>query len=197
MISVRAGLLGREDQPLAHFKADGLKINFNWDPYATSDQVKESKNFLRQCILKVVIKNGEPLYSLLKERPNDQKDPLSIRDALAAKPRTNRKEAPKVDVAWDRSDNHKFEYLYGKLMLSRMNARSSGSGRDLKFVEGGEPGEWICKGKTGRTIMTTAIRQSDSKLRFTFSPDSWQLESRLAASIDHDPTARKPNSRPL
>ena len=66
-------------------------------------------------------------------------------------------------------------------MLSRMNARSSGSGRDLKFVEGGEPGEWICKGKTGRTIMTTAIRQSDSKLRFTFSPDSWQLESRLAA----------------
>ena len=69
MISVRAGLLGREDQPLAHFKADGLKINFNWDPYATSDQVKESKNFLRQCILKVVIKNGEPLYSLLKSAP--------------------------------------------------------------------------------------------------------------------------------
>ncbi len=194
MISDRAGLL-REEQPLAHFKADGLKINFNWDPDATSDRVEQSKNSLGECILKIVIRNREPLYALLKERPIDRKDPVSIREPVAARVRASRKEAPKVDAVWDQSKNHKFDYLYAKIIVSKIKVRSKKSGHELRLVESDNPGEWICKGKTGRIIMTTVIRESDSKLRFTFSQNAWQAESRLTAmdrSLSVNPEAAVP-----
>jgi hypothetical protein len=203
MISVPAGL-GREEQALAHFKAGGRRLNFNWDDGASSRLAEESKNLLRECILKIVTQKGEVLYALLKERPRDRSDPLGIRDEVAAKVRANRKAAPKVDVAWDGSDKPQVLYLRGKLILSQMKARSRGSEKELKLVESETSGEWVCKGKTGRIMMTTDIRESDNKLRFTFSQNRSYFESRLAAFDQaqsdggeaSDPTAKDDKLKP-
>ncbi len=72
------GALGTKEQAIAHFKADGRKITFNWDKAATDALADEAKELLGASILKIVTDHDGVRYALLWRRGRPASLPVKI-----------------------------------------------------------------------------------------------------------------------
>jgi GTPase-associated protein 1, N-terminal domain type 2/GTPase-associated protein 1, middle domain len=177
-----AGAFGAKEKAVAHFKADGRKVTFNWDKAATDAEIGEAKEMLRVSILKMVTDRNEVIYALLARRPRPTSRPVEIPSEVVNAARGRRQKDLTVDVGWAVSQDPQFLYLQNRLVLLKMKAYAKGTSGELPLVEGDTPGQWICKGKTTPILMTVDIKESDNKLRFVFPQNPYLLESRIAES---------------
>jgi hypothetical protein len=174
------GPLGSSEQAIAHFKADGPKITFNWDQAASDALTAESEDFLRMSTLRIVTERNEVLYALLARRPRSTSPPIEIPGDVVEAARGRRRPDLTLDVPWAVSLDQQFRYLQNRLVLLNMKAYPKGSSRELPLAEGDSPGQWICKGKAVPIVMTVNLKESDNKLRFVFPQNPFLLESRVA-----------------
>ena len=179
---------GPSSMTLAHFNITDGTARFDWVPEVKGEESKDSRNLLRNCVLRITTEDSRIHYAILREKPNTIAGSLRIRTNTSTRnsrrtqvsfaPLSKDKRKPSWPVKWEKAGNYK--ELSKNLVITSLSMKGEGvESQDAKLQEGTAYYEY-----RGSPLMEVRLDAFTGEVRFQFNENPYNMAPEDAGVVE-------------